>query len=349
MLEATAMWQEFNVAKAVALFSGGLDSTLAIRLMLEQDIEVEALTSASVFHHHVPEEGERHPTVLAAGRLGVPITLMDTNAEMLAMVKNPRHGRGKNMNPCIDCRMFLLGRAGQHMRDTGAGFIVTGEVVGQRPMSQRREAILQIERTAGVEGLVLRPLCAKLLKPSIPENEGWVDRDRLKAIRGRSRKEQMALAASFGITDYPSPAGGCLLTDPGFAQRLRELLDHCDPDLDDIRLLRIGRHFRLGDATKVIMGREEHENDVIEGLARAGDLLLDAADVAGPTVMLRGDASDGNVVTAARLTVKYGKAHNEPSAPVIVRKAKTAEQSTVDAAPATEEEARELMIMRDGK
>jgi tRNA-specific 2-thiouridylase len=335
------------MAKAVVLFSGGLDSTLAIRLMLDQGVEVEALTSASVFHHHMPEEGEQHPTVQAAGRLGVPVTLMDTNDEMLAMVKAPAHGVGKNMNPCIDCRMFLLGKAAEHMRKTGADFIVTGEVVGQRPMSQRREAIAQIERAAKLDGLVLRPLCAKLLAPTIPEKEGLVDRERLLAIKGRSRKEQMALAASFGIDDYPSPAGGCLLTDPGFALRIRELLDHGDPGLNDIRLLRIGRHFRLDDRTKAIMGRKEDENDVIEELARAGDVLLDAADVPGPTVLLRGDASDANVATAARLTVKYGKAKDETSAPLVVREAKTNQSRTVDAAPATEEEARQLMITRE--
>ena len=337
------------MAKAVALFSGGLDSMLAIRLMLDQNIEVEALTSASVFHHHMPEEGEQHPTVQSARRLGVPITLMDTNAEMMAMVKNPAHGTGKNMNPCIDCRMFLLRKAAEHMAKAGADFIVTGEVVGQRPMSQRRQAIEQIEKAARLQGLVLRPLCARLLAPTIPEKDGLVDRDRLKAIEGRSRKEQMALAASYGLHDYPSPAGGCLLTDPGFSHRIRELLDHGDADLNDIRLLRLGRHLRLDERTKLIVGRVEGENDMIEALAREGDLLLDAAGVAGPTVLLRGDTSDTNLATAARLTVKYGKAHNEPSAPVIVRRAKTDESVTVNASAATDEEARQLMIIRGDK
>ncbi len=335
------------MAKAIALFSGGLDSTLAIRLMQEQGIELEAVNSASVFHHHGPEEGEDHPVAKAAKRLGVPLTLLDTNAEMLAMAKDPSFGRGKNMNPCLDCRMFLLRTAARIMRERGADFIVTGEVVGQRPMSQRRFAMGQIEREAGVEGLVVRPLCAQLLEPTIPEQKGLVDRSKLKGIKGRSRKEQMALAASFGIHDYPSPAGGCLLTDPGYSARLRELLDHGDADLADVRLLRHGRHFRLDGRTKLVMGREEAENEKIEALAREGDLLVEAADVPGPTALLHGDTSDPNATMAARLTVKYGKAKGEPSARVNVRTAGTDESVTVDATPATDEEAQERIITRD--
>ena len=333
------------MAKAIALLSGGLDSQLAVKLILDQGVEVECLTAASVFHH-ATADGD-HPAVRAAGRLGVPITVLDTDDEMLAMIKAPRHGRGKNMNPCVDCRILLLRRAAERMRETGADFIVTGEVIGQRPMSQRRHPMQQVTREAGVEGYVLRPLCAKLLAPTVPEQEGLVDREKLLAIRGRSRKEQMALAAELGITDYPSPAGGCLLTDPGFSHRLRELLDHCDPDLNDVELLRVGRHFRLDPATKLVMGRHEEENHAIEALAREGDLLLDAAKFMGPTTLLRGAGSDKNVATAARLTVQYGKGKAEASARVVVRKARTDDSSDVTAAPATDEEVRHLLITRE--
>jgi len=334
------------VAKAIALLSGGLDSQLAVKLMLEQGMEVEALTSGSVFHHHGADEGENHPAARAAGGLGVPITLLETSEEMLQLVKNPRHGHGRRMNPCIDCRVFLLGKAAQRMREVGADFIVTGEVVGQRPMSQRREAMAQIDREAGVEGLVLRPLCARQLEPTAPEREGLVDRERLRAIRGRSRKEQIALARELGITDYPSPAGGCLLTDPGFAHRLAELLEHGDPGLNEVALLKVGRHFRLGPATKLIMGRNEAENGDIEVLARPTDLLMDAADFMGPTSLLRGDASDANLATAAALTLQYGKAKNEAVARVVVRRPDGGEPSEIEAAPAAGEAAAAALIAR---
>ncbi len=334
------------MAKAIALFSGGLDSQLAVKLMLDQGIEVQCLTSRSVFHQHRSHEGKEYPAVAAAERLGVPITVLNTDDEMLELVKHPKHGVGKNMNPCVDCRIFLLRKASEKVRENGADFIVTGEVLGQRPMSQRKYAMALIEREAGVEGRVVRPLCAKLLEPTIPEKDRLVDREKLLAIRGRSRKEQMALAEKLGITEYPSPAGGCLLTDPGFSRRLAELMEHCDPDVNDTELLKLGRHFRLDDRTKAVVGRDEGENCEIEGLAREGDLLLDAADVMGPTTLLRGEASESNVAIAARLTVKYGKARNEASARVTVRHATTDESSILTAPPAADERVAELMITR---
>ncbi|MFH1730403.1 MAG: hypothetical protein ABIF82_01985 [Planctomycetota bacterium] len=337
------------MAKAIALLSGGLDSQLAINVIKEQGIEVACLNFVTLFCRCTSNKGCKLEAVVAGERLGVPVKVINSGREFLEIVKHPQHGRGKNMNPCIDCRIFMFKRAGEYMRETGADFIFTGEVLGQRPMSQRKDAMRQIDRAAGLTGYVLRPLCAKHLDPTVPEKDGLVDREKLLSIRGRSRKEQFALADVFHLKDFPCPAGGCLLTDPQFGWRLRDLLDHTDPDMNDVHLLKLGRHFRLDDATKVIVGREEGENAKIETFARAGDLLLDAADVAGPTVLLRGDASGGNVATAARLTVKYGKAHNEPSAQVVVRRARTDEGFVVDASPAAEEEARQLMIMRDGK
>jgi tRNA-uridine 2-sulfurtransferase len=335
------------MAKAVVLLSGGLDSQLATKLMIDQGVELHALTSASLFHHHTADEGDEHPTVKAAAQLGVPITLINTNDEMLAMVKAPAHGRGKRMNPCVDCRMFLLRKAVAFMEEIGADFIVTGEVIGQRPMSQRAFAMKQIAKSSGVEGLILRPLCAKRLKPSIPEEKGWVDREKLYNFKGRTRKPQIALAAELGLTDYPAPAGGCLLTDPGFAARLRELIDHVDPDLNDVELLRVARHFRLDDTTKLILGRNQAENEQLEALARAGDLLMDAMDFTGPTSLLRGDASAMNVATSAALTLHYGKAKGELQARVEVRTVGSDEVRELSGAPADDARVAELIIMRE--
>ena len=332
--------------EAVALFSGGLDSQLAVKLIVDQGVAVECLTAVSVFHQSSAEPDEDHPTARAARRLGVPITFIDVSSDMLAMVKNPSHGLGSGMNPCIDCRAFLLRKAAERMAETGADFVVTGEVLGQRPMSQRGQPMRQVVREAGLEGLVLRPLCARRLPPTIPEQRGWVDRDRLLGLEGRSRKPQIKLAAELGIEEYPSPAGGCLLTDPGFAFRLGELLAHRDADVPDVALLRLGRHFRLDDRTKAVIARNEAECRRLESLALDGDVRLEAAEFTGPVTLLRGNPSDENLRAAARLTAKYGKGRDEPSVAVDVTQIGAAEPGRITVRPADESEVQRRMIRR---
>ena len=303
--------------KAVVLLSGGLDSGLALRLVHDLGVECVALHMKSVFSgSKLDAQGRCAAEVIAAG-VGVPLRTVDFSENLLEIVRSPRHGYGKNMNPCIDCRIASLGVARELMDEIGADFLVTGEVLGQRPMSQRREAMAMIEREAGVEGLVLRPLSAQNLPPTKPERDGLVDRSKLLGIRGRSRKEQIRLAGEWGVAGYTSPAGGCLLTDPGFSLRLRELMDH-RPDftLSDVELLKFGRHFRLGPRTKAVVGREQEDNDGIEALAAAGDVLFRLLDRPGPSTLLRGDATAANECYAAELTVFYAKVEDDD--PVIV-------------------------------
>ncbi|NQT21487.1 MAG: hypothetical protein HQ592_17410, partial [Planctomycetes bacterium] len=212
--------------RAVALLSGGLDSVLAVRVILDQGIDVEALNYVTVFCTCTPKNSSCSAASTAAAHLGVGLKTINTSRELLGAVKNPRHGYGRNLNPCLDCRILMFLKAKEYMQEIGASFLITGEVLGERPMSQRRDAMAIIERESGLDGLIVRPLCAKALEPSIPEKEGWVDRSKLLGITGRSRKPQIALAESYGINDYPCPAGGCLLTDAGFAARLRALMQH---------------------------------------------------------------------------------------------------------------------------
>lgn len=251
------------MTKAVALLSGGLDSTLAVLVLLRQGIEITAVTFQTYFGCDASSVSScGRPTFDLAAKFGFDVETITLGESFIDIVKNPRHGHGKNMNPCIDCRILMLKEALTLMRSIGADFLVTGEVLGQRPMSQRRECFPLIDRDAGVAGLVLRPLCAKLLKPTIAEENGLVDRAQLYAMNGRTRKPQMALAEELGLTDYPAPAGGCLLTDPIYSHRLKELLKH-DPDasIRDISLLQIGRHFRLTPTCKAVVGRNEAENE----------------------------------------------------------------------------------------
>jgi len=307
------------MAKAVALLSGGLDSLLAIRLIQEQGIDVEAVHMEHGFGKTLPP-GVPGDAQKAAAQLGVPLRVINDAERLLQIVKHPEHGFGSQMNPCIDCRILALRQASGFLHDRGADFLVTGEVVGQRPMSQRHFTIQMIEREAGVAGRVVRPLCAKLLPPSRAEQEGLVDRSKLLAICGRSRKPQIALAEQFGLRDYPSPAGGCLLTDPGFSRRLRDLLEH-DPTAsrNDVELLKLGRHFRLDHRTKAVVGRNERENPEIEALARPEDRLAELVGLPGPLTLLRGDTPDAHVHLAAALTVRFSKARGGADVPVTVR------------------------------
>lgn len=270
------------MTKAIALLSGGLDSRLAVRVIQEQGIEVTGVNFITPFFGASPAVRQ------AAEQLGVPLRLLDITAAHWQVVKNPKHGYGKNMNPCIDCHALMIREAGRLMEELGADFIITGEVLGQRPKSQNLQALQIVERESGYPGLVLRPLSARLLPPTIPEQRGLVDRERLLDISGRSRQRQMELAKKYGITDYPSPAGGCILTDPGYSQRLRQLFQNRpEAQPHEARLLRYGRLFFLPGGAYLVVGRREEENRVIAAAAQPEDLLLTVQGYPGPTSLLR--------------------------------------------------------------
>jgi tRNA U34 2-thiouridine synthase MnmA/TrmU len=303
--------------KAIALLSGGLDSTLAARVMMEQGVELEALNFLTVFCTCTNRGATCLASQKAVETLGIPLKVFNVSEEYLSVVKHPKHGYGSNMNPCIDCRIFMLKKAKAYMEESGAAFIVTGEVLGQRPMSQRRDAMRLIEKEAGLEGFILRPLSAKVLPITIPEKEGWVNREKLLTLQGRSRKPQIELAGHYGIHDYPCPAGGCLLTDPGFAKRMKDLMVH-NPDfsLNDVHLLKMGRHFRLSHGVKLVVGRNEEENQKIQTFAQGEDILLKVSSFPGPLSLLRGKSNEGAVEKAAAITAHYSKAKDLKNAEV---------------------------------
>ncbi len=292
--------------KAVALLSGGLDSTLAIRVILDQGIELEAVNFFTPFCLCNRKSGcGGYEAKKVANRFGVRLKIFNIAAEYLEIIKSPKYGYGKNLNPCIDCRILMHKRAKEYMKEIGASFVITGEVLGQRPMSQHRKALKIIERESGLEGLVLRPLSAKLLPLSIPEKEGWVKRESLLEINGRSRKPQMALAESYKIGDYPCPAGGCLLTDPGFSRRMKDLMAHSEVTLNDIELLKVGRHFRLSEQAKVIVGRNKEENERLLRLAKRGDICFKPVEAKGPVGIGRGDFDRNAITLASQIMARY--------------------------------------------
>lgn len=290
--------------KAVILLSGGLDSTLAAKMMLEQGVELEAINFVTAFCT-CTKRGCQHQASKVAKELGIKITVKNITQEYLEVVKNPKFGYGSGVNPCIDCRIFTFRKAKEFMEDIGASFVVTGEVLGERPMSQRRDAIMLIEKEAGLKKLILRPLSAKLFEPTIPEEGGIINRELLLSISGRSRKPQIKLADELGINEYPCPAGGCLLTDPGFSKRAKDLLTHNIFTLDNILLLKVGRHFRISDFCKLIVGRNEKENEAIVSLSMVKDLLIDAKDAPGPIGLLRGETTAEDVNLALGIVARY--------------------------------------------
>lgn len=335
------------MAKALALLSGGLDSTLAIRVIQEQGIEVIALNFVTVFCRCTSHGSCKLEAVKVSEKFGIPIKVINTTERFLELVKKPKYGYGKNMNPCIDCRINIFRIAGEYMREIGADFIITGEVLGQRPMSQRKEAMRIIDREANLIGLVLRPLCAKHMEPTIPEKSGLVDREKLLNIRGRSRKDQIQLADVFQIKDYPCSAGGCLLTDPEFAHRMRDLVNTCDASVNDVNLLKVGRHFRFDSETKVIVGRNEDDNAKIDTLSREGDVLLNLVDMPGPLTFMRGEITDEKIQTAARLTARYGKSNFLSVVKVSVREIEGNASSTIiEVVPMSQEEAERLLLKK---
>lgn len=292
--------------KAIALLSGGLDSILATRLIKDQGIEIEAVNFLTIFCNCTSRGKTCLASTSAAASLGVGLKVFEVTKEYINIVKAPKHGYGRNLNPCLDCRIFIFEKAGEYMRQSGASFVVTGEVLGERPMSQRMDAMRIIEKESGLKGLIVRPLCARLMEPTIPEKEGMIDREKLLNIQGRSRKPQIQLASELDIHDYPCPAGGCLLTDKGFADRMRDLMKY-NPDFTvrDVRLLKIGRHFRLGPSSKLIIGRDEEENGKLLALTEEDDLRVRPVNVPGPIGIGRGSFRDDYIDLAARILARY--------------------------------------------
>ena len=333
-----------NPIKAVALLSGGLDSTLAARIVQDQGVEVLGVHLFTGFcglgrRRRVALPGEADDPRLrctakdSADALEIPIEIIDVSGQYLPVVLDPKHGYGSHMNPCQDCRAYMLQRAHAYMAEIGADFIVTGEVVGQRPNSQKRHLLYQVERETGLTGLILRPLSAQLLRITVPEEKGWVNRDQLYAIGGRGRGKQIELAAHYGITEYPQPAGGCcLLVEEAFSRRLRDFLDHNPPEavtLETVALLSTGRHLRLPDGTKVIVGRREGENNYLDQARQPDHWRLEAVGVGSPVVLVRGPLTPEQTQLAAAIVAGYSRAKQQPTVAVEVDSGQSIKEVTV--------------------
>jgi len=296
--------------KALLLFSGGLDSIIAAKILREAGSEVEALHFINPFLQNPAASltGVKQTAVY----LNIPLRLEKLDEDYLRLIENPPHGYGKHANPCLDCRIYQLRKAKEKMAAVGASFIATGEVLDQRPNSQRRDALDIVERDADLKGLLVRPLSARQLRPTIPEQEGWLDREKLLDLKGRGRSRQLALAAGYGITDYPAPAGGCLLTSREYAAKIRDLLKYQSKlDLRAVELLRWGRHLRPAPHVKLIIGRNQSENAVIESLAGSADILLRVKEYASPTTLYSGPSDESLLGLAAAITAGFCKAPPE--------------------------------------
>lgn len=328
--------------KAIGMLSGGLDSTLATRIMVKLGFEVIALNFMSPFctctraDHGCKNEAKR-----LADELGIPARVEFMGPEFLNIIKNPKFGYGKNMNPCIDCRVLTFSRAREVMEEEGAAFIFTGEVVGQRPMSQgNSDKMFLIEKEAGLKGRIVRPLCAQLLPPTIPEQEGIINRDEMLAIHGRSRKEQIKLAKEeFGMEENLCSSGGCLLTDPHFSTKVRDLVEHDTGAMDvkDARLLRVGRHFRLNDEAKLVVGRDAGENEKIERMGRDDEFFFFPTDINGPLALMKGKLSREAAEEAAAIVARYCSRKGAETVTIGYRQKNEETVFTMVAHPAEEE------------
>lgn len=287
-------------ARGLSLMSGGLDSQLAVCVLQRAGAEVEGVCFETPFF-------SADAAKKAAAALGVKLHVIDFIADEIALIENPPHGFGGAMNPCIDCHATMIRRAGELMGRLGYDFVATGEVMGQRPMSQNRQSLGVVEKASGLKGRLVRPLSAKLLEPTVPELEGRLDREALLDISGRSRDRQIALAAELGITDYPSPAGGCKLTEEGFGRKLKDLLDH--EGLGNrrlVELLLIARRFRLPDGSGVILGRDRNDNAILKEEGANG-MVVAPVNCPGPTALVPEVKSEGDLGLAAELVCAYSK------------------------------------------
>ncbi len=288
--------------KAISIFSGGLDSLLAALLIKESGIDVMPVFFTTPFF--TPEKA-----INSADKNNLPLRIVDITDRYFSLLRAPKHGFGGNMNPCIDCHALMLRLAGEMLEEEKADFIISGEVLGQRPMSQNRGSLSIVEKESTMKGLVIRPLSAKLLPKTLPEINGWVDEKILLALSGRSRKPQMKLAEKLNVRDYPAPAGGCLLTDPIFSRRLKDLMDN-SPDFtrSEIELLKLGRHFRINPDTKIVVGRNLEENERILELSNDCGYTLNTITVPGPVVHVSGKRSRETDMLASSMTVSYSDA-----------------------------------------
>jgi len=320
--------------KVVALLSGGLDSQLAVKMMQKQGFEVSAVAIKTPFCDFDCGRGCGFEIRERAESLGVDLKTVYLGDEYIEMLKHPKYGFGAGMNPCIDCRAMMFEAAKKHMEEIGAEFIISGEVLGQRPMSQHAPALKTIEKESGLEGKIVRPLSAALLPKTDPEKNGLIKRDDLGMIKGRSRKIQLQMAKEFAIENPPNAGGGCLLTDPAFGKRAKDLFSHTEnPTTNDIDLLKVGRHFRLDQNTKLIVGRNKGENEIIASLALSTDYLLEVKNHVGPASLLRGKTAQNHLVFSASVTLRYSDAPKELEELVLVKSHEAANEIKAIAAP----------------
>ena len=306
--------------KVVALLSGGLDSQLAIKMMQEQGFDVSAVAIKTPFCDFDCGRGCGFEIRERADDLNVNLKTVYLGDEYIEMLKHPKHGIGAGFNPCIDCRSMMFDAAKKHMEDIGAEFIISGEVLGQRPMSQHAPALRTIEKESDLVGKIVRPLSAALLPETDPEKNGLIKRENLGMIRGRTRRGQLDMAKKYGIENPPNAGGGCLLTEPHFGIKAKDLFSHTkNPTINDIDLLKIGRHFRLDEETKFIVGRNKDENEMIKAIALPGDILLEAKDFVGPVSILRGSNAKQHLKFASSITLRYSDAPNNEQVIVSIR------------------------------
>ena len=306
--------------KVVALLSGGLDSQLAIKMMQEQGFDVSAVAIKTPFCDFDCGRGCGFEIRERADDLDVNLKTVYLGDEYIEMLKHPKHGIGAGFNPCIDCRSMMFDAAKKHMEEIGAEFIISGEVLGQRPMSQHGPALRTIENESDLVGKIVRPLSAALLPETDPEKDGLIKRENLGMIRGRTRRGQLDMAKKYGIENPPNAGGGCLLTEPHFGIKAKDLFSHTkNPTINDIDLLKIGRHFRLDEETKFIVGRNKDENEMIKAISLPGDILLEAKDFVGPVSILRGSNAKQHLKFASSITLRYSDAPNNEQAIVSIR------------------------------